>query len=81
MRSGEAGPDSACRRALPEFYLLKVNGVDTNVMQELLPHPSTRVTLDRYTQAVTPAKRLKRHPADSRITLERDGETAPFAIT
>ena len=50
-------------------------------MQELLPHPSTRVTLDRYTQAVTPAKRLKRHPADSRITLERDGETAPFAIT
>ena len=50
-------------------------------MQELVPHPSTRVTLDRYTQAVTPAKRLKRHPADSRITLERDGETAPFAIT
>jgi hypothetical protein len=28
-------------------------------MQELLPHPSTRVTLDRYTQAVTAAKRLK----------------------
>jgi hypothetical protein len=28
-------------------------------MQELLPHPSTRVTLDRYTQAVTLAKRLK----------------------
>ena len=28
-------------------------------MQELLSHPSTRVTLDRHTQAVTPAKRLK----------------------
>jgi len=38
---------------------LKANGADTKVMQELLPHPSTRVTLDRYTQAVTLAKRLK----------------------
>ena len=55
----EAGPDSACGRAQPEFYLLKANGADTKFMQELLPHPSTRVTLDRYTQAVTPAKRLK----------------------
>ncbi len=35
------------------------NGADTKVMQRLFPHPSTRVTLDRYTQAVTPAKRLK----------------------
>jgi hypothetical protein len=26
-------------------------------MQELLRHASTRVTLDTYTQAVTPAKR------------------------
>ena len=30
---------------------------DIKVMQELLRHPSTRVILDRYTQAVTPAKR------------------------
>jgi integrase len=27
-------------------------------MQELLRHASTRVTLDTYTQAVTPAKRV-----------------------
>jgi site-specific recombinase XerD len=37
--------------------LLKVNGADIKVMQELLRYPSTRVTLDTYTQAVTPAKR------------------------
>ena len=37
--------------------LLKANGADIQVMQELLRHASTRVTLDTYTQAVTPAKR------------------------
>ena len=37
--------------------LLKASGVDIKVMQELLRHASTRVTLDTYTQAVTPAKR------------------------
>ena len=37
--------------------LLKANGADIKVMQELLRHASTRVTLDTYTQAVTPAKR------------------------
>jgi hypothetical protein len=56
-RRSEAGPDSACGRAPPEFNLSKANGADIKVMQELLRHPSTRVTLDRYTQAVTPAKR------------------------
>src|ERR1700730_15524021 len=36
------------------FYstLLKANGADIKVMQELLRHASTRVTLDTYTQAV-----------------------------
>jgi integrase len=37
--------------------LLKASGADIKVMQELLQHASTRVTLDTYTQAVTPAKR------------------------
>lgn len=37
--------------------LLKASGADIKVMQELLRHASTRVTLDTYTQAVTPAKR------------------------
>jgi site-specific recombinase XerD len=31
--------------------LLKANGADTKVMQELLRHASSRVTLDTYTQA------------------------------
>lgn len=38
--------------------LLRAAGVDIKVMQELLRHASCRVTLDTYTQAVTPAKRL-----------------------
>jgi integrase len=37
--------------------LLKANGADIKVMQELLRHAPTRVTLDTNTQAVTPAKR------------------------
>jgi site-specific recombinase XerD len=37
--------------------LLKASGADIKVMQELLRHASTHVTLDTYTQAVTPAKR------------------------
>jgi integrase len=37
--------------------LLKSNGADIKVLQELLRHASSRVTLDTYTQAVTPAKR------------------------
>jgi hypothetical protein len=37
--------------------LLKASGADIKFMQELLRHASTRVTLDTYTQAVTPAKR------------------------
>src|ERR1035438_7116766 len=37
--------------------LLRATGADIKVMQELLRHASARVTLDTYTQAVTPAKR------------------------
>jgi hypothetical protein len=55
-KRSEAGLDSASGRALPEFNLLKANGADIKVMQELLRHPSTRVILDRYTQAVTPCQ-------------------------
>jgi len=32
-------------------------GADLKVMQELLRHGSVRVTLETYTQAITPAKR------------------------
>ena len=37
--------------------LLKANGEDVKVVQELLHHGSSRVTLDVYAQAMTPAKR------------------------
>lgn len=36
---------------------LKAVGADIKVMQELLRHASSRVTMDTYTQAVTSAKR------------------------
>lgn len=38
--------------------LLKANGEDIKVVQESLRHANSRITLDTYTQAVTPAKRL-----------------------
>ena len=37
--------------------LLKANGDDVKTVQELLRHANSRITLDIYTQAVTPAKR------------------------
>ena len=40
--------------------LLRAAGVDIKVMQELLRHASSRVTMDTYTQAITSAKRQAR---------------------
>jgi integrase len=37
--------------------ILKANGEDIKTVQELLRHANSRITLDIYTQAVTPAKR------------------------
>ena len=37
--------------------LLKANGEDVKTVQELLRHASSQITLDIYTQAVSPAKR------------------------
>ena len=37
--------------------LLKANGEDVKVVQELLRHASFRITMDVYAQAMTPAKR------------------------
>jgi integrase len=38
--------------------LLKANGEDIKVVQESLRHANSRITLETYTQATTPAKRL-----------------------
>lgn len=43
--------------------LLKANGEDVKVVQELLRHATVKVTLAVYAQAVTPAKR----EAESRV--------------
>jgi len=37
--------------------ILKSNGEDVKVVQELLRHSTARMTLDTYTQALTPQKR------------------------
>ena len=37
--------------------LLKANGEDVKVVQESLCHANSRITLEVYTQATTPAKR------------------------
>jgi hypothetical protein len=37
--------------------LLRANGEDVKVVQELLRYANSRITLDIYTQAMTPAKR------------------------
>ena len=37
--------------------LLNATGTDIKVVQELLRHASVRVTMDTYTQAVSPRKR------------------------
>jgi integrase len=36
---------------------MKANGEDVKTVQEILRHANSRITLDIYTQAVTPAKR------------------------
>ena len=43
--------------------LLKANGEDVKVVQELLRHASARITLDIYSQALSPQKRA----AQSRV--------------
>jgi integrase len=37
--------------------LLKSNGEDVKAFQELLRHANSRITMDIYAQALTPAKR------------------------
>ena len=53
-------------------------GADIKVMQELLRHASSRVTMDTYTQAVTSAKRL----AQSAVVclFHKEHESASVAL-
>jgi integrase len=57
--------------------LLRANGEDVKVVQELLRHASIKISLDIYTQAMTPAKReaQSRVVAMIRPELGGNGET------
>jgi integrase len=53
--------------------LLKANGEDVKVVQESLRHANSRITLDVYTQAVTPAKRQAQSKVVRMIRAEAVG--------
>lgn len=50
---------------------LKANGEDVKVVQESLRHANSRITLDTYTQALTPAKRQAQTKVVSMILPKR----------
>jgi integrase len=50
---------------------LKANGEDVKVVQESLRHANSRITLDTYTQALTPAKREAQSKVVRMILLEQ----------
>lgn len=57
--------------------VLKSNGEDVKVVQELLRHSTARMTLDTYTQALTPHKRA----AQSKIvSMIRPAGTCTVAV-
>ena len=47
--------------------VLKANGEDVKIVQELLRHSTARMTLDKYTQAVSPHKRATQSKVVSMI--------------
>jgi integrase len=51
--------------------LLKANGEDVKVVQELLRHASFRITMDVYTQAMTPAKRAAQQKVVEMVRPDR----------
>jgi integrase len=61
--------------------LLKASGADVKVVQELLRHASASVTLDRYTQAVTAAKRQAQRSIASLLSPSVPTEEAAQSAT
>jgi len=55
---------------------LKANGEDVKVVQESLRHANSRITLDTYTQALTPAKREAQTKVVRMILPERNQTAA-----
>jgi integrase len=60
--------------------LLKANGEDVKVVQELLRHGSSRITLDVYTQAQMPAKRAAQQKLVAMIRQDAAALSAGMAI-
>lgn len=58
--------------------LLKANGEDVKVVQELLRHASFRITMDIYAQAMTPAKRAAQQKVVEMVRPERPLLEAPI---
>jgi len=56
--------------------LLHANGEDVKVVQELLRHSSSRITMDIYAQAQMPAKRAAQQKV---VEMVRSEKTAPEA--
>ena len=56
--------------------LLRANGEDPKVVQELLRHSSIKITMDIYTQAVTSAKRRAQSKVVDQIVPKRRPEAA-----
>jgi integrase len=54
--------------------ILKANGEDVKVVQELLRHASARITLDVYSQALSPQKRAAQSKVVSMIRAKNDAE-------
>jgi integrase len=50
--------------------LLHANGEDVKVVQELLRHSSSRITMDVYAQARTPAKRAAQQKVVEMVRAE-----------
>lgn len=60
-----------CERASQQGEHLKGNGEHVKVVQESLRHANSRITLDAYTQALTPAKREAQTKVVKMILPER----------
>jgi integrase len=57
--------------------ILQDNGEDVKVVQELLRHASTKVTLDVYAQALTPTKRAAQRKV---VQMIRGNESVPQSV-
>jgi integrase len=61
----------------PNSSILQDNGEDVKVVQELLRHSSSKMTLDVYAQALTPTKRAAQRKV---VAMIREDLSVPREI-